>query len=205
MLEGYSTSIQRLQTKLWKISAMIPQKTSKEWQTTSNWSFFSVVSRMSGLVKSGIFFVVHMNSKMNMTTSLWLISRKKKMIMKRSAKISDKTLEKMTKPQNLHLLLHFRRQSNLALMVMKHQKNKILEDIWYITNETLSDLLPKNDSHNWTIMGVARPKNFSALLHSLPLDSSFPILQIRHWCFFFLIKAKVNILDSCIVGILKTA
>lgn len=53
---------------------------------------------MSGLVKSGIFFVVHMNSKMNMTTSLWLISRKKKMIMKRSAKISDKTLEKMTKP-----------------------------------------------------------------------------------------------------------
>jgi hypothetical protein len=43
---------------------------------TSNWSFFSAVMRTSGLLKSGILFVVHRNSKINMNVSLSLVSRK---------------------------------------------------------------------------------------------------------------------------------
>jgi hypothetical protein len=38
----------------------------------------SEVLMMSGLLKSEIFFIVHRNSKMDMTTSLLVVSRKKK-------------------------------------------------------------------------------------------------------------------------------
>jgi hypothetical protein len=44
--------------------------------------------------KVRIFFVVHRNSRINMTALLSLVSRKKETIVKRSAKISDGTLEK---------------------------------------------------------------------------------------------------------------
>ena len=41
-------------------------KTLKKWRMTSNWSFFSAVSGMCGLLKLGIFFVMYRSLKMNM-------------------------------------------------------------------------------------------------------------------------------------------
>ena len=61
-------------------------------------SFFSAVLKTSGLLKLGVFFIVHRNSNMSMTASLSLVSRKKKATVKQSAKMSDETSGKMTKP-----------------------------------------------------------------------------------------------------------
>lgn len=102
----------------------------------SNWSFFLVVWTH----KVGNIICFAQELKMNMTNLISLVSRKKRTIVKLLAKISDGTLDKMTKTWSLHLLLHFRRPFNLTLTVTKHRKDGILEDIRYyvIITHTIS-------------------------------------------------------------------
>jgi hypothetical protein len=80
----------------------------------------SAVSWMSGLLQPGLFFAMHRDPEMNMIALLSLVSGKIKAIVEQTAKISDETLEYMTKPYNLHLSSHFRREFNLVSMVMQH-------------------------------------------------------------------------------------